>query len=35
MNFLDLKIKELKNIMEKESKKVSKKGTKKENIEDL
>ena len=35
MNFLDLKIKELKNLMEKESKKVSKKEIKKDNIEDL
>ena len=35
MNFLDLKIKELKSIMEKEAKKVSKKKIKKENIEDL
>jgi hypothetical protein len=35
MNFLDLKIKELKNLMEKESKKSSKKEIKKDNIEDL
>jgi hypothetical protein len=35
MNFLDLKIKELKNIMEKEAKKENKKKIKKENIEDL
>ena len=35
MNFLDLKIKELKNLMEKEAKKINKKKNKKENIEDL
>ena len=35
MNFLELKIKELKIIMEKEAKKMNKKKIKTENIEDL